>query len=251
MTSVLLALYIFGLATPAIAEDGWSETWEVNYSKNEPGVTPLTEKELEVCPINSTGFIYNSYSVFKYYKNDNPDGILRFSDTVHYFNTLNDDVTFTFQVTQFHESRPHTVPLPDVISKDYIFYPLPKEVSYIELPDSLTVPAMHKGELELRIEIDEDTAYEYANNGGLITMVSGTPSVHHQLNSGVKVTSVPAYKIFFVLMSDENIIESQGESNDDGGTNWLIFAILGIAVVCVIIYMIVRNIEYIEVDEDE
>jgi hypothetical protein len=251
MFLLVLAFSQFSLLSTASAEDDeWSETWEITYGENDPGVTPLTDKEREACPDDATGFIYNSYSVFTYYKGDNPDGKIRFSDTVHYFNTVNEDVTFTFKQTPFHEARPHTIPLPNVISKDFMFYPISNEIEYLDLPESLTVPSMHKGELELIIEIDEAQAYEIANNGGLIGLVSGTPNFATDVGGGVKVTSVPAYKIFMVLMSDDNIIETQGGEDKGDDITWILYAIGIIAIVCLVIFFILRNIEYVEVEEE-
>ena len=253
MFLLVLTLSHFSLLSIASAEDEWSETWEITYGEDEPQVTPLSDQERDACPMNRTGLIYNSYSVFTYFKGDNPDGIIRFSDTVNYFNTVNEDVTFTFQTTPFHETRSHTIPLPMEISKDFIFTPIPKNFEYIDLPEKLVVPSMHKGELILKIELSEEDAYAMANNSGLIGLVSGTPSVDTDI-SGMRVTSVPAYKIFIVLMSEDNIVETQGVGkgidDDDDGSMWMLYAIGIIAIVCVAIFFIVRSLEIVEVEDE-
>lgn len=206
----------------------------------------LTENELGVTPMNRTGFIYNSYSVFVYHKGDSKDGVIRFTDTIHYFNTFNKTVSFTFSINQFHEDRTHTVPLPkDVDKESYIFYAIPKTVDWVILPDTLTVESIYKGNAVFNVEINEKEAYELAadGSGGLISLIAATPSVSQNIG-GTMVTSVPAYKVFIVLLP--------GENTENTGINvspsWILYGGI-IGIVAIVVIVLVKKLEFVEVEE--
>jgi hypothetical protein len=217
-------------------------------------VTNLTAEEQTACPNQATGFIYNSYSVFVYRYGSSPDGIIRFNDTVHYFNTLNESVTFSFSVTPFHEDRSHKVPLPDEVNGDeYIFYSIPKDVPYLIIPEDVTVGSMQKGTVTINIEITESKAKELSNeNGGLIGLMSGTPSVATDIGGGFQVTSVPAYKVFIVLLGDPPVEEEELGIVDQIAENPIyLFIFVGIGIVLFIGYYLYKNLEFVEVEEEE
>jgi len=214
----------------------------------------LTDNELKSTPPDRTGFIYNPYSVFVYYKGTSNDGVIRFNDTIHYFNTIDSSVSFTFGINVFHENRPHTISLPQNVSENYIFYAIPKTTNWMILPDTLVVESMHKGIVELEIKIDEEEAYILAENGsgGLIGLVTATPSVSQNIGGKI-VTSVPAYKVFIVLMPEKiretsNNVESQGLFDD--ASSWMLPAILVIVIIVIFIVVLVKKIEYVEVEEE-
>ena len=214
--------------------------------------SPLTENELSVTPMDRTGFIYNPYSVFVYHKGSSNDGVIRFTDTVHYFNTLNTFVSFTFGIRTFHENRVHTISLPENVDREnYIFYAIPKTTKWTVLPDMLVVESMHKGIIELKVEIDEEEAYNLAGDGGLIGLVSATPSVSQNIGGNI-VTSVPSYKVFIVLLPEEDIQNSNGVRSGgktDGFPPLMLHVIvIGIIILAIVIFL-AKKLEYVEVEE--
>lgn len=215
--------------------------------------SPLTKGELGVTPMNRTGFIYNPYSVFVYYKGESKDGIIRFTDTIHYFNTFNASVSFTFDTSAFHENRPHTISLPKTVDREsYIFYAIPKTVNWVILPDTIVVESMYKGIVELKVEMNEKEAYDLTENesGGLISLMTATPSASQNIG-GTIVTSVPAYKVFIVLLPEKDVQEATSGSSGivDDIPPWVLYTIImGIAIVIVVI-ILAKKLEYVEVEE--
>lgn len=209
--------------------------------------SPLTKNELDATPIDRTGFIYNPYSVFVYHKGDSEDEIIRFTDTIHYFNTLNTSVTFTFGIRTYHENRAHIVPLPERVNgENYIFYAIPKTTKWTVLPDTLTVESMHKGTVKLEVEINENEAYKLAENGGLIGLIAATPSVSQNIG-GTMVTSVPSYKVFIALLSEmSNEEKTQGIPD----SNFLWIYVIIIIIILAVVAFFARKLEYVEVEEE-
>ena len=232
---MLTLVLVLALSTPSFAIGVGADT------------SPLTKNELDATPMDRTGFIYNPYSIFVYYKGDSNDGIIRFTDTVHYFNTLNTSVTFTFGIRAYHENRAHVIPLPESIDGEkYIFYAIPKTTKWALLPDTLTVESMHKGTVKLEVEINENEAYKLAENGGLIGLVSATPSVSQNIG-GTMVTSVPSYKVFIVLLPEKSN-EEKTQGILDSNFPW-VYVVIVIIILAIVVF-IARKLEYVEVEEE-
>ena len=239
---MLILLLVLALSSSCFAITAGAET------------SPLTKSELGVTPMNRTGFIYNPYSVFIYYKGDSKDGVIRLTDTIHYFNTLDRSVSFTFSTKSFHENRPHIVSLPKTVdSKNYTFYAIPETVNWVILPDKIVVESMYKGTVEFKVEINEKEAYKLAEDGagGLISLITATPSASQNVG-GTIVTTVPAYKVFIALLPRENTRGGVDGSSGmlDDIPPWVLHVIsIGIVVVAAII-VLVKKLEFVEVEEE-